>query len=150
MSSFFVDTSALAKRYLAEVGSMWTLSWIEPAAGNVTFVSELAVVEMRSLLERRVREKALALAGAAVLKADFLLHYSKQYLPVLLDTNIIQAAGRLTDTHPLRALDAIQIASALHAVNLLGEPMTFVSADKNLLTAASAEGFTTDNPLMHP
>ena len=84
------------------------------------------------------------------MKADFLSHYSNEYLPVLLDTNILRAAAHLTDSHPLRALDAIQLASANHAVNLLGEPITFVSADKNLLTAAAAEGFATDNPLLHP
>lgn len=150
MSNYFADTSALAKRYLAEIGSRWVVSWIIPSANNVIVVSELVFVEMRSLLERRVREKSLSATNAAILKSNFLLHYGNEYLPVLLDTHIVEEAARLADTHPLRALDAIQLASAIHAVNLLGESMTFVSADKNLLTAATAEGFTTDNPLAHP
>ena len=42
MSAFFVDTSALAKRYLAETGSAWVRSWILPRTGNVTIITRLA------------------------------------------------------------------------------------------------------------
>lgn len=65
MSAFFVDTSALAKRYLVETGSNWVLSWVEPPANNVIIISELTFVEMRSLLARCVRDKNLLAAAAA-------------------------------------------------------------------------------------
>lgn len=32
----------------------------------------------------------------------------------------------------------------------LGERPIFLSADTNLLSVAAAEGFSTDNPLLHP
>ena len=69
---------------------------------------------------------------------------------VLLDTNILTIASKLLDQHILRALDAIQLACAIYARNLLDEPVTFLSADNNLLLAATAEGFATDNPNTHP
>ncbi|MEZ4672161.1 MAG: type II toxin-antitoxin system VapC family toxin [Anaerolineae bacterium] len=50
MTTYFVDTSALAKRYFSEAGSTWVQSWIEPAAGNTIVIAELALVEMRSVL----------------------------------------------------------------------------------------------------
>lgn len=56
----------------------------------------------------------------------------------------------LLDQHILRALDAIQLACAVYARDLLDEPMTVLSADNNLLLAAAAEGFGTDNPNNHP
>lgn len=150
MSTFFVDSSALAKRYLKETGSTWVLNWIEPTAGNVIIISELAFVELQSLLARRVRENTLTHLSANALLTDFLIHYRDDYLVVLVDTPIMQAAGHLVHRHKLRTLDAVQLASALHALNLLAEPMTFVSADTNLLAAASAEGFLVDNPHAHP
>lgn len=150
MSTFFVDTSALAKRYLVETGSNWVLSWIEPPANNVIIISELTFVEMRSLLARRVRERILTLTDANLLRNDFLLHTQNEYLIVLVETNVLNQAARLVDQYTLRTLDAIQLASAIQAVNIVSHPMTFISGDKNLLAAAAAEGFITDNPNAHP
>jgi predicted nucleic acid-binding protein len=66
---------------------------------------------------------------------------------------IIQRAEDLLDIHPLRAYDAIQLASALAARTRLTEaalaPLVFVSADVQLLAAATAEGLTVDNPNTH-
>jgi len=150
VSTFFVDTSALAKRYLVETGSNWVLSWIEPPANNVIIISELTFVEMRSLLARRVRERILTLTDANLLRNDFLLHTQNEYLIVLVETNVLNQAARLVDQYTLRTLDAIQLASAIQAVNIVSHPMTFISGDKNLLAAAAAEGFITDNPNAHP
>ncbi len=149
MNVYFVDTSALAKRYLAELGSTWTLGWIEPPASNIAVVSELASIEMFSLFARRQRENKLTGVNAASLRIDFLLHLEQEYLTVLLDSAIIRQAQVLVTTHPLRTLDAIQLACALQAVSTLATSMIFVSADKNLLAAAQAEGLVTDNPLDH-
>src|SRR5262245_2272680 len=124
MTTFFVDSSALAKRYLREIGSNWVLSWIEPAAGNVTVISDLSLVEIRTLLARRVREKTLSPTRAAKLKADFLLHAKEDYLVVAIDDAVTKQAANLADGYPLRALDSIQLASAIYAVALLNESMT--------------------------
>jgi uncharacterized protein len=60
----------------------------------------------------------------------------------------------LLDMHPLRAYDAIQLASALAAntkLSVAGLPASiFVSADVQLLSVAIAEGLTVDDPNTHP
>lgn len=150
MSVYFVDTSALAKRYLVETGSAWVRGWIEPAHGNVMVIAETTIVEMKSLLHRRQREGSLTALAAVALQNDFLLHAQKQYLRVSFDEHVLNLAGHMVDTYPLRALDAIQLASAIRGATILGDPTTFVSADHNLLQAAAAEGFTIDNPNAHP
>ena len=150
MTTFFVDTSAVAKRYLTEVGSAWVQTWIEPNAGHVILISDLTSVEMFSLLARKRRENALSETDLAAAQTDFLFHVEAEYLSVLLDIPVLIQARALVNRHPLRALDSIQLAAAKHASTLLNEPMTFVSADNNLLTAARIEGFATDNPLLHP
>jgi uncharacterized protein len=150
VTTFFVDTSALAKRYIPEIGTSWVLSWILPPAGHVVLMAELATVEMFSLLARRQREGKLAPTQVSILQASFLLHVEEEFLVVPLDSVVLQSARQLVTRYPLRTLDAIQLASALQGVNTLNEPMTFVSADVNLLAAAAAEGFTTEDPNAHP
>jgi uncharacterized protein len=150
VSVFFVDTSALAKRYVSEIGSYWVMSWIEPQAGNVIVVSELTYAELHSVFERRSRESTLSPARASTLRNEFSIHYQDDFLLVLLSTRIVKASTALLQKYPLRALDSIQLACAIESLALLQEPITFVSADNNLLTAAASEGFATDNPNNHP
>jgi len=107
-------------------------------------ISALTTVEMISLLTRRAREGSLSPSVQATLQSTFLLHIEKEYLPVL------TLAQTLIPRHFLRTLDAIQLASALDAVKTLGEKPVFVCSDNHLLTAAAAEGFAIDNPLLHP
>ncbi len=145
-----MDTSSLAKRYIREVGSAQEITQAEPSAGNIIMLAHLTSVELFSLLARRQREGTLAAASVMILQNDFLLHAEKEYLVYPQDNAVVARARSLIMKYPLRALDAIQLASAWEASTTLGEPMTFVSADNNLLTAAAAEGFTTDNPLAHP
>jgi predicted nucleic acid-binding protein len=150
LSTYFVDTSSLAKRYIREVGSAWVISWSHPSAGHVIVLAHLTSVEMFSLLARRQREGTLAAATVATLQNQFLLHAEKEYLIYPQDNAVVAHARSLITKYPLRALDAIQLASAREASNALSEPMIFVSADNNLLAAAAGESFTTDNPLAHP
>jgi predicted nucleic acid-binding protein len=150
LTTFFVDTSSLAKRYVNEVGSTWVRNWTQPSADHVIVISELTTVEMISLLTRRVQEGTLAAAVETTLRSTFLLHVEKEYLPVPLEPPVLALARSLIPRHLLRALDAIQLASALKAVNTLSETMVFVSGDKLLLTAAATEGFATDDPNLHP
>jgi len=84
------------------------------------------------------------------LRGDFLLHVEREYLVISLDTDILVQASRLVAAHPLRTLDALQLASALEAMRALGRPPTFVSADRHLLAAATAVGLPTDDPHAHP
>ena len=150
MSTYFVDTSSLAKRYLREIGSTWVRGWTKPGAGHVIVISDLTTVEMFSLLQRHVAEKTLSAAHASRLGNGFLVDLEKHYLAVSLDAPVLATARTLVGKYPLRTLDAIQLACALRAVAMLAEGMTFVCADTRLLAAATGEGFTTDNPLAHP
>lgn len=150
MTTYFLDTSALAKRYLVETGSGWIKSFFLPTLNPVIVISELTPVEMFSLLARRQRERYISPQDSAAFRADFLVHFEKQYLVVNLESSILLQARSLVTNHKLRTLDAIQLASAVHAAHILGESLTFLSADIDLLTAATSEGFVVDNPNAHP
>ncbi|MBZ0279361.1 MAG: type II toxin-antitoxin system VapC family toxin [Anaerolineae bacterium] len=150
MTTYYVDTSALAKRYINETGSAWVLSWVEPPAGNIIVVCDITPVEMFSLLQKRLRQGQLGAANVVILQNDFLAHAEQEYLAVPLDDKILAHARSLVTKYKLRTLDAIQLASALDAAASLGEAITFVAADVDLLAAASAEGFAVDDPNAHP
>lgn len=145
-----MDTSALAKRYRPEIGSSWISGLIEPSAGNVIVISDLTVIELTSVLSRHHREGNLALGHFNFLAQSVIWHASHEYLAVPVDPEVLILSRRLLIDHPLRTLDSIQLACALRAQSLLQEPLTFITADRNLLAAASTERLATDSPLVHP
>ena len=66
---------------------------------------------------------------------------------------VIDLACTLLERHPLRAYDAIQLATALGVQRFLiaGDypPLTFISADERLNSAATVEGLMVDSPSQH-
>jgi hypothetical protein len=70
------------------------------------------------------------------------------------DHQIVDRAVELIQNHPLRAYDAVQLATALIVNRSLSAhglpPLIFISADDGLIAAAQAEGLMTENPNRHP
>ncbi len=150
MSVYFADTSAFAKRYLPEVGSAWVQGWIAPASGHITIISALSTVEFIALLARRQREGNVSATDFNRLRLDFLFHARRQYRVIAVRQDVLERAQLLVAKHPLRTLDALQLASAHVAANVIGMFPIFVTADRKLLAVAAAEGFPTDDPNAHP
>ena len=148
MTTFFVDTSALVKRYINEPGSDWIMRWVTRSSGNLIIVSELTSIEIFSATARREREGTLVSALAQTVRNDFLYHFENEYLVVDLERSTIAKARELITNYRLRTLDAIQLSCAIYAAKL-SSPIIFICADPNLLAAASAEGFAIDNPSLH-
>ncbi|MEO8606381.1 MAG: type II toxin-antitoxin system VapC family toxin [Chloroflexota bacterium] len=148
MSDYFVDTSALAKRYVVETGSGWVKSWIFPRYGNAIVLSRLATIEIIALLTRKQREVLITASEFLRIRNSISAHLRTQYSIVEFEPTVLARARRLLVRYPLRTLDSIQLASALEAARFFD--LTFVSADTRLLTAASAEGLPTDDPNAHP
>jgi predicted nucleic acid-binding protein len=45
---YFLDSSALIKRYVTETGSAWVTNLIEPTSGNRIYVARITAVEVVS------------------------------------------------------------------------------------------------------
>ncbi len=154
MSLYFLDSSALAKRYVTETGSDWVRAIADPAQGNTLIIARIAWVEVLGALARRQREAALAVDDVARAIRTFRYHLDTQYQVVELDAVLAMAAGDLVTRHPLRAYDAVQLASALRVQTELARSrdtaLIFVSADERLTVVAQAEGLPTDDPHLHP
>jgi predicted nucleic acid-binding protein len=126
--NIFADSSALAKRYIADEKSD-ALDEVLRGATNLA-VSVLCLPEIVSALCRRRRERFLTMthykAAMSALESDL----ADVAVIQIIDDVLLQSV-RLLESHPLRASDAIQIASALvwHADQ-------FVSADTRQCAAA--------------
>lgn len=153
MSDYFFDTSALAKRYLLESGSVWVRA-IADDERNTISISPITRVEIASAVARRVRDGLLPSAATLVIRKQVKLHIRKEYLVVSLLSRVIESATDLIYRFPLRSYDAVQLASGLDAhrqsVALGKAPIVFVSSDQRLLAVATAVGLPIEDPNAYP
>jgi uncharacterized protein len=154
MAATYVESSTLVKRYVAEVGSAWVRRLVARPVHQVLYTAALTEVEVRSALQRLVRESRLDTAQAQRLTQRVTQHFTRRYQVIRITRTIVTLAGMVLEHHPLRAYDAVQLACALAVQRLMQQrgmpPPLFVTADEALLVAARAAGFPVDNPLQHP
>jgi uncharacterized protein len=154
MAGYFFDTSALVKRHVNETGSGWVKSLVRAKTDHKIYIARITAVEVTSAITRRQHGGDLSPASAAAILGHFRRHLSQRYRVAELTTALFENAMLLARKHRLRAYDAVQLAVALE-VNRLRQvaglgPVTLVSADQALNDAATAEGFTVDDPCQHP
>ena len=154
VNAYFLDSSALVKRYVPELGSNWIQSITVPVAGNFLAISQITWVEVCSAFARRQREGSLSVDEVDQLMGDLRTDFDNQYEVLEVDRTLIETAAELVMQHPLRAYDAVQLASALRFQStLISMPETqlvFVSADNRLLNIAQSAGLAIDNPNNYP
>ena len=123
----------------------------EPGADAVrglplAVVSTLARVEVPSALWRKHRLGELSHEDAAVLVQAFERDWlGAEAEPVLVrigvTDDVLDEAARCAARHPLRAYDAVQLASAIAARRAEPGVTAFACFDERLTAAAVAEGF---------
>jgi uncharacterized protein len=113
----FCDTSALAKYYVDEVGSLALRSRLR--SEDAVMASELARVELMSVFHRRMREREWTREQFQAAANQLSRHDATQYwtwLPV--SDLIIGAANQLylslSESVFLRASDCLHLVTALH------------------------------------
>jgi predicted nucleic acid-binding protein len=134
----FWDTSALIPLMLEEAESERMRQLL--AEDGAIAISTITPLEIASTLWRRRHAGLLSVDQHHEAEAMF-AELSARWSEVAQTSLILKTALRAVTRHPLRTLDAIQLAAA---IVLCDEPscMTLVTLDKDLATAARAEGFT--------
>lgn len=154
MSVAYFDTSALLKRYVSEAGSSWVMAYLASATAPAVFTSRLTEVEAVCAFARRLRDGTLLPTDHATVVQAFDYDIAYRYYPLDLTPVTVDAARRLANRHPLRAYDAVQLATAWllnqEILRTSEPPLTFICADDRLITVAQAEGLLTENPNYHP
>jgi predicted nucleic acid-binding protein len=133
----FWDTSALIPLMFeeAESGRMRQLL----AEDGAIAISPITALEITSTLWRRRHAGLLRVEEHHDAEAMF-AELSTRWNEVAQNSLVLKAALRVVTRHPLRTLDALQLAAAI----VLGDVpafLTVVTLDKDLANAARAEGF---------
>jgi predicted nucleic acid-binding protein len=154
VTAYFLDSSALVKRYVPETGSAWIQAIAASSTGNPLFIARITWVEVRSALARRQREGSLTATDETLIIQRFRFHLNTQYQVIELDATLAETAGQLVNQYPLRAYDGVQLASVLRIKPAFTAPtstsLVFLTADVRLQGIATAIGIITDNPNYHP
>ncbi len=150
MIAYFLNSSALVKRYIPETGSAWVRQLAPPQTGNELFIARITWVEVKSAIARRQREGSLTSTDRTLIVQRFRSDVNNQYQVIELDSTLAETAGQLVSQYPLRAYDAVQLASVLLLQPAFAmTPSTqliFLTDDNRLSTIAIAQGLLTDNP----
>lgn len=152
VNTYFLDSSAIVKRYVPEIGSAWIQSITDPDVGHSIAIAQITWVEVHSAFARRQREGTLSIDELDELVEDFREDFQNQYQIIEVDQLLLETAGELVLQSPLRAYDSVQLASALRLQSQLTPDIqySFISADDRLLNIAQSEGLVTDNPNNYP
>jgi len=154
MTDYYLDTSALVKRYTDEPGSAWIRQITDLPEDSTVLLAEITLAEVAAALAAKHR----APGGITQEQRDralsrFLQDCADRFLLIPVDRTVIERAVGLTQTYRLRGYDAVQLATTLVTSDTLqtqnlNAPI-FVASDTHLLTAANAEQLPVENPLEH-
>ncbi len=145
-SVYYIDSSALLKRYVAERGSAWINDLIQSPDCD-PYIAQITVVEVIAAMARRLTARQAAAAIGA-----FRTDYARGFSVINIAPAVIEQAMLLAERRKLRGYDAVQLAAALAIQARLParSPLTLIASAAELLAAARDEGLTVDNPNEHP
>lgn len=141
---FFIDTSALFKRYQPEQGTEFICHILENA-NQPAFISSITIVEVISNLKRLFEIDKITTEEQFHLQRSFFYQDINTIGITVLDVtpeDVITAESLILKRY-MKPVDSIQLAIAL---NILTNELTFVSSDQRLCNIAKAEGLLILNP----
>lgn len=142
---YYLDTSALVKYYVEEIGSDLVIDIIQHP-DNYIFISEIACIELKSSFHTKLRTNQITKEQLAVALQAFNESLANFYLQPF-TTVIRERAEYLIEmyatTYALRALDAIQLAT-FQELKYAGT--VFVCADDKLIKLSADLDYSTLNP----
>jgi predicted nucleic acid-binding protein len=154
VSIVYLDASALVKHYVAEIGSEWIRSLLDYSRSSTMVTSHLTVVEVACAFARKRREGTLSIDDQTQVLMAFDHDVAYWYNILDVTPHVVETAKSFVNDHPLRAYDAVYLATAWLTNRQLTiaeqSPLTFICADNRLLDIAMSVGLLTDNPNDHP
>lgn len=133
----YLDTSALVKLYVREIGSVRVRNALQRATAAATSV--VAYAEARAAFARLHREARTNprrhRERIAQLNVDW-----ESLMRVELTASVLRLAGETAETYELRGFDSIHLASALSLRDRTDMPFTFAVFDQRLRDGAARAG----------
>lgn len=147
MANYYFDTSAMLKIYIEEDGTDRVLALVDEDRNNRLFILELTLLDARSAIGIRERMGRISTDTANGALAQIDRDRTSLFTIQSISAPVMNEASRLIDNHPLRSLDALQLAGCILLSQTYRPPPIFVCADYDLCDAATVERIATLNPL---
>ena len=146
--SFYLDASALAKRYVPERGSALVDAILDIVSANRIHVLNIGMGEVMSILVRKRHAGIVSDADfdQAVIDFDTEIVRAADVNRMSVSNRLAISSFPLIATHSINSTDAITLKSALAIARRLrsaGDDLVLVASDQRLLRAAQAEGLVT-------
>ncbi len=151
MRFFFLDASALAKRYAPEQGTgLINHLWASVPPDRIC-IFNIGIAEIVSVLVRKRNAGAISPTSFAqsLLLLQSELVGSSPLRKLIADNASVTAALRHIDKHSINSTDAAVLGAALDLAayaRSTGDDLVLVASDQRLLRAAKAEGLSTFDP----
>jgi uncharacterized protein len=149
--SFYMDASALGKRYIPEKGHELVDGILDTVPPNRIHHLNICTGEILSVLVRKRNAGAMAMADfeQAAASFDAEIVHSVSVTRASVTTRMVSASLPLVVAHSINSTDALVLKSALAIARRLrraGDDLVLVASDQRLLRAAQAEGLNTFIP----
>ena len=136
----YLDTSALAKRYVQEPGSE-DLEQLFSRDVKEAVVSTLTLPEFGAALGRKVRDREINRKSASAAMEEFDRDWQEAFALVPVTTEIAEFAAELAFKYPLKGSGAVHLATAM-----LSRVDLFVTSDRQLLGVCEKAGLKGYDP----
>lgn len=153
MAAFFLDSSAMVKRFSKENGTSWVLGLFRRSSLSSIYISRVTPIETAAGLAKQNRMGILTVSELD--RSIKRLARGNEFRFIFAEVNqtVMESATLMALRHGLRGFDAVQLATAIEIhsqrSSLGASQINFVSADNNLNLAATAEGLHVENPNLH-
>ncbi|MBI3921713.1 MAG: type II toxin-antitoxin system VapC family toxin [Armatimonadetes bacterium] len=148
---YFLDASAVVKYYVTEPGSGWVQRLVDTDEPSLV-LAEITIVEVAAAFSILRRVERITSRQRRDFWERFERDFVHRYDLIPVTDETVHKAAYLCGTYPLKAYDAVQLASGIALRDSLKEediPVVFVSGDDSLIAASKAEGLAVDNPFWH-
>jgi predicted nucleic acid-binding protein len=148
---FYLDASALAKRYVVEQGTFVVNHLFRCVARDAMMCLTLGTLEVLSIFVRKKNASTIPHAAFNQAMTDFRSEVidAANFTKIPAPDSLVNAAAPLVAKPSLNATDAVILRSVLDLVATLratGDALVLVTSDQRLLRAAQEEGVLTSIP----
>jgi len=148
---FYLDASALSKRYAFEAGTPVINHLFAQLTPDRFVVLSVGIAEVVSILVRKRNAKIIPIKvySSAITNFGVEIINQSQIRKIAATTALATDALALISRHSINATDAILLRSALDfaaSLRASGNDLALVASDQRLLRAAQTEGLTIFNP----
>ena len=148
---FYLDASALAKRYVPETGTPVINYLFQQVSRDRMVCLNLGTLEVISIFVRKKNANRIPVAAFNQAFTDYRQEVldAADFTKTSVTDSLISAALPLLAKHSLNATDALVLRSALQLSvqsRAVGNDLVLVASDQRLLKAAQAEGLVTFDP----